>query len=270
MKRGMSGILITSLILIGVVSVIAIGLTAIILSQKVKEQKAENQISITYYLRASNSKGTLINANYKILDDGKLTTGNLISDSYNFIGNTSSQSIMVLCYADGYYSELINKTFSQTEKSLNTSKITCSLDNIGTISIHNTGQLQINGDTGININIKSQGIYKELRFCLGHTAGITKVKVENSSINQTDIPDYYSQDTDACYDTNITLDNSEINIPFTVTTNQLNILDKLNFYFFDSDYAYNGTNFTFAPQLNGKNLGSSNDVEYTISNPNIE
>lgn len=246
--------------------VIGIVVLVIVLNQNTKPNEIKNPANISLYMEAfDNNEKVSITANYKIIS-GNILNGDLVQNAYTLIGNVSD-NILILCSADRYYSTLINKTFSDSEKQYNVSKFDCNLDPIGTLEIHNTGQLQVSGQTEITINLKSQGLFKNIQTCTAWTSGITNVNSEDN-FNEIPIPERFANKVDKCYDLGLTLNNNETNINFFINTNILSPLDNLDFYFFDEDYYYDG-NFTLGSEYQGNNLGSYNDIKYTINNPNI-
>jgi len=264
-KKG-SAFAIVICIVIFVVIIIGVILLVIVLNQEKNKNSEKIQISnITLFLKANDKNEQVsIDANYRIISGGNVLSGNLVKDAYNFVGNVSD-NILILCSAEKYYSEFINKTFQDSEKQYNISKIDCNLNPIGTIEIYNTGSLQVDGTSDIDMTIKSQGLYKEIQMCMAWTSGILSVN-NYVSLGEILVPERLKNKVDKCLELNKTLENNQTSIKFAVKTEKLSKLDTLKFYIFDKDY---DENFIINSEYNGKNLGSYNDVEYVISNPNI-
>jgi len=268
MKNKGSAILVISIVFI--ILIIGIIIVVIVLNQGSKQK--ENILiarNISLYLRARDSKAnSFISSNY-LISDSKVLRGNLINSAYTLIGDFSDKNILILCSKEGYYSNFINKTFSSSEINQNISKLTCNLNQIGSLTIRNTGDLQENGKSTITLNINSQGIFKYLGICLGWTSGISEVKMSNSSIKEAEIPKRLNGKADRCYEMDTILKDNQINYNFIVKTNNLSPLDTLTFYIYDKDWNFKNGKFTMESESNKLNLGSRQDIIYKISNPYV-
>jgi hypothetical protein len=296
-KKGLSGTIWAILIICFIFFIIGIITLLVVLNTKA-EQKQEEQLNsykLSLYLKATDSYGTQIGGEYLILNGEKIT-GKLSKDSYTEILNVSSNSSkLILISSNGFYSKLLNKSFTQDEINNNISKVVLSLYKIGKLSINNSGKL-INGDNTIILNVSTKDSFNKLEVCVSWTSGILSLNSEPQlicksnwvnisgvyscegveencdSVNglicyptQKEIPSRLKGKVDKCFYYGNNLMNSNTLIYFNVKANNLNSLDEIKFTIMDNEIFYSD-GFKYFSELNG-NVGAD-DFIYEVKYEN--
>jgi hypothetical protein len=250
-------------IIFGIIFLIGITTILIIVNQKQEKQEKINTTSMDLYLSIK-ANSIITSGNYTLINNGNILEGKIIKDSLNEIKNVSINNVEIFCEKEGYYPEYINKIFTEEEKSFNSSIVECNLDKIGIIKIRNLDNLS-EGNSEINLNLDSDGIYKNPLLCVAWTTNIINVKsyLNESEITTNPIPTKWNKLVDKCFLIEQVLNNEDLNIKLIVKSEGLSPFDYVKVYVSDSDTILNNRNFEISSELNGKDIYGE-DVEYII------
>lgn len=295
-KKAMGGTTIIILVIVFILIILGLITLLIILNQKeVEKQTIEGNSTLSIYIEAKDSYfGTQIGGEYLILNKSSIIRGKLSKDSYTEVNNLSNNlTYPILVSSAGFYSQLINKSFTQEEKDSNTSKIHFSLNKVGEIDVTNTGNIQ-EGEKLIVLNVSSKDYFNKLEICVSWTSGIVSVTSEPqlicdgvwenisgslSSCNgmeeecdsisgsvcypkQKEIPIRLKKDIDKCFYYGNNLKDSSVLVPFRIKSENINSLDSVTFVIIDNDVVYFG-GFKYMSDFSGINLGME-DFQHTI------
>lgn len=229
-------------------------------NQEFKEE--ENQTKINLYISAKDydlKKSTTIN--YELLDDATIISkGKIERNTYTEISNISIKNYSIYCGGQGYYHEVINKTFTPQEIYENVSKLECSVSKIGKLTASSNSKLN-NGEQIINLTIKSESNTKRVNFCVAWTPSII---VLTSIYEEIEKPERYKKITDKCFNLNLNLKDNSTQIYVKYKAENLS-KDEIHFYFFDSDYILDEGEYKLLSEYDNENLGSNKDTELIIN-----
>jgi hypothetical protein len=285
-KKGLSGQMLIVIIIVGFLVICGFITLLVILNQK-EIKNTEINSNIDLYLKANYGQKQ-IGGDYFV--NGQ--SGKLSENSYTEIKNLSNYlNYEILVSSPGFYSALINKSFTEEEKSQNASKVNFNLKKVGTISVTNQGTLE-NGEQTIILNISSKDYFQKLEICVSWTPNIISVNSEPRLLcnwtnengkyycngveenckslvgdicypTQKGIPNRLKNTADKCFYYGNNLKDNSVLIPFTIKSERLNSLDQVTFYIFDNDVIYSN-GFQYISELNG-NLGNPQDFIYILS-----
>jgi len=265
-KKGSMGVW----IFFGFIFLIVIVITILIItnqnpSNKNNDSEVKNNMDV--YLIVKDSKyQTFLQGEYTILINSTYFQGDILKDTLNKVPEKIQNNYTeILCKADGFYSTKIEHNFTGTEKNQNSSKITCYLNQIGTLQIQSTGKLE-EGISDIKLSLLSKGYYQNIKICTAWSSGIINVETE---YNETNIPKRYKGLVDKCFDINESLKDDLITIPFEIKSEGLNKLDFVTFYIFDEELHYDGNKIDYYSQTESKIIGSSEDYIYVLKYENL-
>ena len=299
--KNKKGSAIVWIIIAGVVIILGIVLVLIIANQKVKIREEELGSDLDLYVRIQDSNENSLSGDYTLLNT-EMKKGKVLGDSFTEIKNISSNiPTFVLCEAEGYYSSKVDKYFKEIEKIQNSSKVICTLDQIGALILRSSGTVR-EGNSQIDLEIQSKGSFHKLELCVAWTPGIIDVDINkkericegeiwvNKSNQSKDLyackgveeycekvniggctpfervkPDRLVTIVDKCFYLGDDLNNEEMSLTFNIVSKNLNDLDSLTFYVFDNDVVYVGKEnkkFDYLSEKDGINLGNSKDYTY--------
>jgi hypothetical protein len=284
-KKGLSGQMLIVIIIVGFLVICGFIALLVVLNQK-EVKNTEINSNINLYLKANYNQKQIGGEYFVNGESGKLS-----ENAYTEIKNLSNYlDYEILVSSPGFYSKLINKSFTEEEKSQNASKVNFNLEKVGIVSISHQGILE-DGEKTIILNISSKDYFQKLEICVSWTPNIISVNSEpkllcnwtnesgkyycngveefcNSLIGdicypkQNGIPNRFKNEVDKCFYYGNNLKNSYVLIPFTIKSEVLNSLDQVTFIILDNQVVYSN-GFKYLSELN-ENLGSQ-DFIYIIN-----
>lgn len=185
-KGSILSIAIIVIVVIVIIAVIIIGM--ILLDKKIKKdsqtEELVNMTSLFLMPRDLSNKaptegkyliGTIKDNKTIVLNKGDLTA------SYNEILVPKNFNLTILCWADNYYLNKLERNEYQSESN---SKFTlnCDMQKKGSIKLNHTGQIKTTYDL-INLNISAKDYYHKVTICTAWSAGIIDVSLYDDFIN---------------------------------------------------------------------------------------
>lgn len=275
-----------------VVVFLVVTITVFILINQKGNNSQINFKNITIYINAIDENNQ-ISADYLIISNTtEVASGILTSDSLTQI-DVPDKDLKIYCSKEGYYTDIISKTFSSQEQLENSSRITCNPKKASEIIIDyhanfktsiDSGnvQFEILGDnfhqlsgvilwTPAIINVESQiwskpceaWIKKDgLYYCEDKPYECSEFDGSNCLLKET-IPNRYSK-ADSAFMTGQDLTNLNMTLDFQIlTTGNIKTTDCITFIFYDKDLRWNGK-LEYLSELNGDNIGNSKDFPIKI------
>lgn len=173
-KKGQLGIVLIIFLIIVIIAGIIIALSYI----NKKSPIVVEQINyIPMFLKSVDSNNNLMISNYILYQNDSIISSGNLSD-WQEIEVDSNKSYEIYCWNQDHYVTNFSKIISYEDKNLNASKLICSPDKIGKITVNYFGSILTNF---INLNISTDYKIKSLIVCESHTIGVLSVNLNGIS-----------------------------------------------------------------------------------------